>query len=427
MPLTTGQILNNRYRIVKLLGQGGFGAVYRAWDMNLKRAFALKENLELSPESVRQFQREASFLAELHHPNLPRVIDCFSIAGQGQYLVMDFIEGDTLWDKFTRAGGRLPESQVIPWVGQVCDALTFLHTQNPPVIHRDIKPANIKITPEGQVMLVDFGIAKAYFGQAQTTVGARAVTEGYSPPEQYGHGITDGRSDIYALGATVYHMLTGETPVESVKRHLGVGLVPPRTLNPAISIRTEAVILQAMELDMASRFQHAQDFKSALSAPVSVLPPAGVGVYGDSLDDTLIALPQPVPPPVSLKAPVSAKRSRPGMIIVAGVVAAILCILGTLGGVFVYLKGTATPTAEPTRVTATQVEVVAVPTLTPLVVPDEPEIEPTLTPSPQAPPPRRPRTAKTNPQTPDPDQHPHGGFGSVVSLREYLCLPLTGR
>jgi serine/threonine protein kinase len=249
MPLTTGQILNKRYRIVKLLGQGGFGAVYRAWDMNLKRAFALKENLELSPESVRQFQREASFLAELHHPNLPRVIDCFSIAGQGQYLVMDFIEGDTLWDKFTQAGGRLPESQLIPWIGQVCDALTFLHTQKPPVIHRDIKPANIKITPEGQVMLVDFGIAKAYFGQAQTTVGARAVTEGYSPPEQYGHGITDGRSDIWGL----------------VWYHLGLSTPPSRlVLKPLFYGRWNSIWRLASNMPRISLLPYPLQFQSCL-------------------------------------------------------------------------------------------------------------------------------------------------------------------
>jgi serine/threonine protein kinase len=385
MPLATGQILNNRYRIVKLLGQGGFGAVYRAWDMNLKCAFALKENLELSPESVRQFEREATFLAELHHPNLPRVIDCFIIPGQGQYLVMDFIEGETLEEKMAQAGGCLNESQVIPWVNQVCEALTFLHAQKPPVIHRDIKPANIKITPQGKAVLVDFGIAKTYFGQQQTTLGARAITEGYSPPEQYGHGITDARSDVYALGATLYYLFTGQVPVESVQRQLGADLVPPRSLNPLISSRTEAAIINALAIDMADRFQRADDFKAAMAAPVVVQPPASVEAYGGTLGDTLIAAPLVQPQ----QKPQKVGKSRKGMIIgvALGVSICILAVsLGTLGGVFAFLKGTSTPTVSPTRVTPTEaVTTATVPTETPFPVPDESEDEPTQAPAPLTP------------------------------------------
>jgi serine/threonine-protein kinase len=218
MPLEPGQVLNNRYRIAKLLGQGGFGAVYRAWDLNLERACALKENLEISEEAQRQFKREALILSGLSHPNLPRVIDHFIIPGQGQYLVMDYVEGEDLQEMLESTGRPLPEAQALSWISQVCDALVYLHSQNPPVIHRDIKPANIKITPQGQAMLVDFGIAKMYDAHLQTTLGARAVTAGYSPPEQYGSGMTDPRSDIYALGATLYHLLTGQQPPESIQR-----------------------------------------------------------------------------------------------------------------------------------------------------------------------------------------------------------------
>jgi serine/threonine protein kinase len=218
MPLISGQILNTRYRIVKLLGQGGFGAVYRAWDLNLNRPCAIKENLETAPEAQQQFQREAQMLSNLHHPNLPRVIDYYFISGQGQYLVMDFVEGEDLQSILDNAGSTLTESQVLPWIRQVCDALSYLHHQNPPIIHRDVKPRNIIITPAGQAMLVDFGIAKRYDPQSKTTMGARAVTPGYSPNEQYGHGTTDSISDIYALGATLYTLLTNQVPVESVQR-----------------------------------------------------------------------------------------------------------------------------------------------------------------------------------------------------------------
>src|SRR5512139_161471 len=133
MSLSPGQILNNRYRIVRLLGQGGFGAVYRAWDTNLESPRAIKENLDTSPEAQRQFKREAQILDKLIHPNLPRVLDHFIIPGQGQYLVMDFIDGQDLQAMLDERGS-LPEPKFMPWIFQVCDALTYLHSQNPPVI-----------------------------------------------------------------------------------------------------------------------------------------------------------------------------------------------------------------------------------------------------------------------------------------------------
>jgi len=203
MNLVPGQLLNSRYRIVKLLGQGGFGAVYRAWDTNLHGPVAVKENFDPSPASQNQFAREASMLFLLRHNNLPRVIDHFNIPGQGQYLVMDFIEGEDLQAMLDQTGGPLDEATVLPWIEQVCDALEYMHSQNPPVIHRDIKPANIKITPQGQAILVDFGIAKTFDPNLATTQGARAVTPGFSPNEQYGQGRTDARTDVYALGATL--------------------------------------------------------------------------------------------------------------------------------------------------------------------------------------------------------------------------------
>jgi len=265
MSLSIGQVLNNRYRIVHLLGQGGFGAVYRAWDTNLNRAVAVKENLEISEMGARQFTREASLLANLHHPGLPRVTDYFFIRGQGQYLVMDFIEGDDLHKLLEKQGVPLSEAQVLGWMSQICDALTYLHSQHPPIIHRDIKPANIKITPHGRAVLVDFGIAKVFDPRLSTTLGARALTPGYSPPEQYGRGgKTDARADIYALGATLYALLTYHQPVESLERSLGAALPSPRSLNPAISARTEAALLKAMALRCEERFQSAAEFKAAL-------------------------------------------------------------------------------------------------------------------------------------------------------------------
>ena len=152
MALTSGQILGERYRIQALLGEGGFGAVYRAWDTQLNGAVAVKESLDISEASQEQFKVEAELLYKLRHPSLPGVIDYFMIPRQGQYLVMDFIEGQDLASMAQRAQGPLPEAQVLAWIEQVCDALAYLHAQEPPIIHRDIKPANIRITPAGQAM-----------------------------------------------------------------------------------------------------------------------------------------------------------------------------------------------------------------------------------------------------------------------------------
>jgi serine/threonine protein kinase len=273
MALSTGKILNNRYRIVKLLGLGGFGAVYRAWDLHLEKPYAIKENLETKPEAQRQFEREAKILARLHHPNLPSVTDHF-IENQRQYLVMDFVEGEDLEQLQLGLAAPLPEAQVVPWIEQICDALDYLHSQNPPIIHRDIKPANIKITPEGKAMLVDFGIAKEYDPHLKTTVGAQAVTPGFSPFEQYGRGTTDARTDIYALGATLYNLLTGKEPPESIQRINQDSLVPPSRYNLKISSHVESTIMQALAIHPTGRYQKANEFSSALRQSTAVKPPS---------------------------------------------------------------------------------------------------------------------------------------------------------
>ncbi len=272
MTLATGTVLIDRYRIVRLLGQGGFGAVYRVWDLHLNAPYALKENLDTSPEAIRQFAREAQILANLHHPNLPRVTDHFSLPDQGQYLVMEYVEGEDLEEMRRKStcqpAGSLPEEQVLTWISQILDALEYLHNQNPPIIHRDIKPANIRITPQGRATLVDFGIAKIFNPVLKTTVGARAITPGFSPLEQYGQAATDARSDIYALGATLYVLLTGRTPPESTARAWNDPLLPPDQLNPHLSPAVSPVIIKAMQADPADRWQNIAEFRNALQQPV---------------------------------------------------------------------------------------------------------------------------------------------------------------
>ena len=277
MTLAQGAILHHRYRIVRLVGQGGFGAVYRGWDTALDRPVAVKENFDTGPESQHQFEREAKLLAGLRHPNLPVVIDHFVLPGQGQYLVMDFVEGKSLAAIVAERAGPVDEAEALPWIRQVCDALTYLHTRTPPIIHRDIKPENIIITADGRAMLVDFGISKLYDPGKGTTIGAKAVTPGYSPPEQYGRGRTDPRSDVYALGATFYTLLTGRTPPEAPDLSSGADtLAPPRQVNPAVSQATSAAIMAAMTLSISQRLASAAGLAGELPAtlpPRPVAPP----------------------------------------------------------------------------------------------------------------------------------------------------------
>jgi len=264
MALTPGSILNNRYRIVSILGQGGMGSVYHAIDENLGSPVAVKENLFLTDEYSRQFQREGSILASLRHPCLPRVGDYFVLPGEGQYLIMDYIDGEDLRQRIERLG-TLSEREVILIGAGICDALEYMHTRNPAVLHRDIKPGNIKITPEGEVVLVDFGLAKIMQGSQATTTGARAMTPGYSPPEQYGTARTDPRSDVYSLGATLYAALTGIIPEDGLARATGkVQLTPLRTLQPKASKKVATVIEKALAVEPNDRYQTAGEFKKGL-------------------------------------------------------------------------------------------------------------------------------------------------------------------
>jgi len=268
VPLSPGEILNNRYRIIKLLGQGGFGAVYHAWDCTFELPCAVKENTESTGEAQRQFLVEAKILHTLRHPNLPLVKDYFLIAGQGQYLIMDFVEGQDLQEILSKRGKPLPETQVIPWIQQVCKALEYLHSQHPAVIHRDLKPANIKVTPEGKAVLVDFGLSKIYDPNQQTESGAHGRgTPGYSPPEQYGQGSTDPQSDVYALGATLYHCLTGIIPPDSVDILTGVksSPTPAHRLNLTVSVRIGTAVERAMQIRKEIRWGSVQEFRAALT------------------------------------------------------------------------------------------------------------------------------------------------------------------
>ncbi len=261
--LPVGAILWSRYKIVEFISQGGMGAIYRAEDLRLDgRICAVKEmwtDTGTSDQDVeqiqQQFYREASVLARLDHPNLPKVSDYFAESGR-DYLVMDFVPGKDLKQVMEEArekGRALAEKQVLDWARQILDALECLHTQDPPALHRDVKPANVRLTPSGTVKLVDFGLVKLLVPDQDhtlTVLQGRGTAQ-YTPLEQYGGdtGHTSVRSDIYALGATLYHLLTGQPPADAKSRYLRPGLlVPPTQLNPDVSPLIETAILHAMAI-----------------------------------------------------------------------------------------------------------------------------------------------------------------------------------
>ena len=255
-----------RYRVVSILGQGGMGAVYLAEDQYLfGKRWALKEFVDTfsnpvdRANAIKQFEQEARILVSLSHTNLPHVADYFTEGGR-QYLVMEYVDGDPLATLLQASKGGLSEAQVIDWAAQLCDVLAYLHSQKPqPIIFRDLKPANIMLARSGQIKLIDFGIARL-FDATKRTDTLKMGTVGYAAPEQYaGHGQTDARSDIYALGATLHHLLTGRDP--SMQPFIFPAC---RTLKSTVSPVLEAVVARAVQLDPAQRFQSVTELRQAL-------------------------------------------------------------------------------------------------------------------------------------------------------------------
>jgi len=358
MSLIPGQLLNNRYQIVALLGQGGMGSVYRAYDQTLSRYVAIKERTPdptATPQTLAQarvqFLREAQVLANLNHPNLPRVTDYFSF-GASDFLVMDFVDGTNL-DALVRQRGAQAEATVLAGANQLLDALEYIHARG--VIHRDLKPLNIILTPDGRVMLVDFGLVKVLDpNNPYTATALRGMgTAGYAPIEQYGTGAqhTDARTDLYALGATLYFLLTAREPTEVHQRVVNPAvLLAPRVLNANISAQTESVVLRAMEVQPQNRYASAGEMKQALNARV-------------------VPRTAPMPPPIAPHQP-----SAPTWVWAVGGAGALLFIGLALFGVWTLLTHvTPTPalTAAPPTASAHVTGIpptVALPTIAPTFI-----------------------------------------------------------
>jgi len=276
--LKNGEVLRDRYTVREQIGQGGTGNIYLAEDKRLQgRLCALKEvehnqalSSDMFSQAREQFFREASVLARLDHPNLPKVSDYFA-EGPRDYLVMDFVPGKDLRERMQEARRNktfLPENEVLRWAVQIADALNYLHNQEPPIIHRDIKPSNIKLTPSGLVKLVDFGLVKIMVPDEVTiTVIHGQGTALYTPLEQYGGDDThtDAKADIFSFGATLYHLLTNEPPAEVRKRFLNSrSLTPPREINPHLSPHVERAVLWAMSLHPDDRPSNVLALRDAL-------------------------------------------------------------------------------------------------------------------------------------------------------------------
>jgi eukaryotic-like serine/threonine-protein kinase len=265
-------VLQNRYEVMRVIGVGGMGAVYQARDRrfsSVTKLCAVKEMINTTTDprmrqlTLDNFAREANILATLAHPSIPKIFDFFS-EGERSYLVMEFIDGRDLEAILDATPGFLDERQVAEWAVQICDVLQYLHSQRPnPIVFRDLKPSNIMVNPRNWVMLVDFGIAKVFqIGEKGTMIG----TEGYSPPEQY-RGIAEPRGDIYALGATLHHLLTKSDP--RLEPPFTFHERPPRQLNSQITPATEALITKALEYEPEKRYASATEMRSALQSIAS--------------------------------------------------------------------------------------------------------------------------------------------------------------
>ena len=270
--LGAGSTLQDRYRILRQLGAGGMGAVYEAVDQRLDATVAIKQTFSADERLRRQFEQEARLLAQLNHPSLPRVSDYFIEDGRA-FLVMQFISGDDLAREISRQAAPFPRQQVIAWADQLLDALIYLHTRDRQIIHRDIKPHNLKLTEAGQIALLDFGLAKTHsadHSNSQSSSSIFGYTKRYSPLEQIQDQGTSPQSDIYALGATLYHLFTGAKPPDCLVRANEIAksnpdpLRPAHELHAAVGADLSEILNRAMAIDVGDRFASASEFREAL-------------------------------------------------------------------------------------------------------------------------------------------------------------------
>lgn len=329
MPLLPSQVVNKRYRIINLLGEGPYGAVYRAWDTKDLRDVALKEYLDTSVEIQRLFRQEASRLEKIKHPQLPSIRDHFSLESQGQYLVSDYIDGVDL-QSLLEQYGPLPSELIIGWLQAVSIPLKYLHDQDR--LHLNIKPANIRLAPTDEVFLVDSGLPG---------LGVSSGTSGYASPEQQNSSEVTTASDIYSLGATLYNLLITQVPPNALHRESGLeDLIPAREVNPDIEPYLSLVANRAMDLRPDVRYQTADEFSQALERPIGRPP--------EALDMPRRTSPK-YPPGVPPRVPQSRRRQIERRTIF-GLAGVLILIIGIFVGVVLTSR---TPSAQEAQVEAT--------------------------------------------------------------------------
>jgi serine/threonine protein kinase len=294
--IEAGTILQGRYRVEKQIGQGGMGAVFVATDERFGSTVAIKETFFTDEKFRKAFEREARLLNSLRHPALPRVSDHF-IDGSGQFLVMEYIDGDDLSEQLESEGKVFAVEDVVGWAVQLLDALEYLHTREIQVIHRDIKPQNLKLTSRGQIILLDFGLAKGTTTNAESATAAKSVfgySRNYASIEQIQGSGTDPRSDLYSLAATLYHLLTGIPPADALTRAMNVLSAKPDPLIEASQIRPEIsdgisrVLTEAMALNAEQRPASAKVMRARLLEVKDEAPPETAGTFTDGAPNTNI-------------------------------------------------------------------------------------------------------------------------------------------
>ena len=379
--LQPGTLIHQRYQIVGQVGKGGTGEVYEAIDTRLRHRVALKQMLITDPAYARVFEHEAILLADLDHARLPKVTDHFSDPPNGQFLVMEFIPGADLATLLQQQGGPFPVAQVLVWADQLLDLLIYLHNRTPPVLHRDIKPGNLKVAQDGTLRLLDFGLAKGVLTQTHLT-SDRSVfgyTEAYAPLEQIQGTGTEARSDLYAVGATLYHLLVGAPPPDALTRAAQLlnqqpdPLRPPHERTPAMPQAVSAALVQALSIQITARPANATVLRDALRAAL----PSSAGTSAP-LDPTLVAPFQTVaarqggqqPPAVGTRTLVVPSQPKPkprkSPVLWLGALVVVLV------GVFLWVanRGTAhPPTSAPVVVPPTFTRTTEPPTVAPAVVP----------------------------------------------------------
>jgi hypothetical protein len=389
LPNTT---IHERYVIRRTIGQGGMGAVYEATDERLGNTVALKQMLLSGPQFSTAFQREARLLAGLRHASLPKVTDYFTDA-HGQFLVMEYIPGSDLGSLLGQRGRPFAVPEVLSWADQILQALEYLHCQQPPIVHRDIKPQNLKMTPGGDIVLLDFGLAKGMGGvgsQVVTTASLFGYTPNYAPLEQIQGSGTGPASDLYALGATLHHLLTGMPPANALERAAAAAqgqpdpLRPAHELNPAVPALVSAALMASLSLDPNRRPPSAAALRAALQ-PSS----ANRAVAGPAYTEATIIGAAASAPATANAAGIAAPKRRPPWI--WGLVGALAATLVAASVAFAMLprQQAIVPqatealvlSAEPTAAMATEaVQATVQPTAEPTAAPSATSA-PTLAPS----------------------------------------------